>query len=193
MKELFCELQHLLLAGEDAVLVSILVSSGSAPRGAGARMLVGGAGRICGSIGGGAVEYRSEQLALEAMRERKSFVKEYHLSRDLGMICGGNATVLYQFIAGDDAYMQDLCDAALRLFAAEADIWLITKLVKGIDEINSHRSIHDVREAAKSAIAVEWQMGLAGRDDFSIPFGLTARELQPYLISAPVRFRRNGA
>ena len=44
-----------LSAGEDLVLVTVIASSGATPRGAGARMLVGKEGRLCGTIGGGAV------------------------------------------------------------------------------------------------------------------------------------------
>ena len=56
MKKLFDALLQALECGQDAVWVTIVASSGSAPRGAGARMLVTGKGRVCGTIGGGAVE-----------------------------------------------------------------------------------------------------------------------------------------
>ena len=56
MREMFKTIARLLHAGEDLALVTVIASSGAAPRGAGARMLVGRQGRICGTIGGGAVE-----------------------------------------------------------------------------------------------------------------------------------------
>ena len=40
MKTLFTELRQLLEQGEEAVLVTIIASSGSTPRGTGSRMLV---------------------------------------------------------------------------------------------------------------------------------------------------------
>ena len=40
MKALFEELSNVLAKGEEAVLVTIIASSGSTPRGAGSRMLV---------------------------------------------------------------------------------------------------------------------------------------------------------
>ena len=61
-----------LLQGENLVLVTVVASSGATPRGAGARMLVGPQGRITGTIGGGAVEYRSEQIAREVLAEGRS-------------------------------------------------------------------------------------------------------------------------
>ena len=63
MRQMLKEMKARLLAGEDLVMVTVIASSGATPRGAGARMLVGAGGRICGTIGGGAVEYRSEQIA----------------------------------------------------------------------------------------------------------------------------------
>ena len=44
-----------LSTGEDLVLVTVIYSSGATPRGAGALTLVGKVGRLCGTIGGGAV------------------------------------------------------------------------------------------------------------------------------------------
>ena len=65
MRNLFSALRDALASGQDAVLVTVVASSGSTPRGAGARMVVTGQGRLCGTIGGGAVEYRSQQVAQE--------------------------------------------------------------------------------------------------------------------------------
>ena len=55
MKALFEELSNVLAKGEEAVLVTIIASSGSTPRGAGSRMLVKKDGTIKGTVGGGAV------------------------------------------------------------------------------------------------------------------------------------------
>ncbi len=52
------------------MLASITASSGSTPRGAGSRMLVGKNGRIAGTIGGGAVEYRAELMALDILEKK---------------------------------------------------------------------------------------------------------------------------
>ena len=63
MREMLKTMKTYLEQGEDLVLVTVIASSGATPRGAGARMLIGSQGRICGTIGGGAVEYRSEKIA----------------------------------------------------------------------------------------------------------------------------------
>ena len=66
MKDLFLLIKNNLLKNEPLVLVTVIASSGSTPRGVGARMLVGKGPnqmpiRLWGSIGGG----QSEHLAIE--------------------------------------------------------------------------------------------------------------------------------
>ena len=55
MKELFTSMLQALSDGQSVVLCSILASSGSTPRGAGAKMAVFADGHTVGTIGGGAV------------------------------------------------------------------------------------------------------------------------------------------
>ena len=81
MRELFHRLTEELKEGNNAVLVTIVASSGSTPRGAGARMLVTARGRLCGTIGGGAVEYRSEQIAREVLAARGSKGEHFQLRK----------------------------------------------------------------------------------------------------------------
>ncbi|HCF58139.1 MAG TPA: xanthine dehydrogenase, partial [Myxococcales bacterium] len=54
MRAMFGLLKERLESGEDAVLVTVVASTGSIPREAGARMLVTRQGRLRGTIGGGA-------------------------------------------------------------------------------------------------------------------------------------------
>ena len=107
MKKMFHEIRQRLEQGENLVLVTVIASSGATPRGAGARMLVGREGRICGTIGGGAVEYRSVKIAQKVLEEKSSRGQDFTLTREdvqnLGMICGGNCSVYFHFIAAHDA------------------------------------------------------------------------------------------
>ena len=52
MIQIFTKLSEELAAGRGAVLATIVAEEGSAPRGAGAQMLVGTAGQLAGTIGG---------------------------------------------------------------------------------------------------------------------------------------------
>ena len=135
MKQLFEKLSRAMGEGRDAVLVTIAASSGSTPRGAGARMLVTGAGRECGTIGGGMVEYRALQIAGEVLRTKNSRTEDFILRKsevqDLGMICGGDVTVDFHYMAGGDEGTAALCRAALAAFGGRERCWLVTDVTPG--------------------------------------------------------------
>ncbi len=135
MKKLFDAMRTALRGGEDAVLVTIVASSGSAPRGTGARMLVTVRGRVCGTIGGGAVEYKSEQIAAEILHTGRSRQESFRLFKndvaDLGMVCGGTVDVYFRFIPGGDADVLSLIDQCDGIFSELEPSWFITELTAG--------------------------------------------------------------
>lgn len=135
MRNMFKTIETLLQNREDLVLVSVTASSGATPRGAGARMLVGKNGRICGTIGGGAVEYRSEQIALEVLTQKESGKHDFSLTRNdvenLGMICGGAVNVFFHYIPAGDASVIALAQKAEQLFEAGEAIWLLSDIGNG--------------------------------------------------------------
>lgn len=129
MKELFTQLAGCMEQGEDTVLVTIVASSGSTPRGAGSRMLVKADGSTLGTIGGGAVEYRAQKIAMEALRKRESFIQGFSLTKhevaDIGMICGGNVTVYFQYVSWEDRGFAETCRQVTRCLERNQDSWLI--------------------------------------------------------------------
>ena len=135
MKKLFDALHAALAAGEDAVLVTIVASSGSAPRGTGARMLVTAKGRVCGTIGGGAVEYKGEHIAAEILQTKRSRQEHFRLFKndvaDLGMVCGGEVDVYFRYIPGGDAEVLRLIEQCAEIFDALEPSWFITELTGG--------------------------------------------------------------
>jgi xanthine dehydrogenase accessory factor len=96
---------------EPAALVSVLASEGSAPRGAGTRMLVS-ADRLFGTIGGGQLEHRAiEQAhAILALPPGSWRVQDYPLGPLLGQCCGGRVRVLIEHV--DPTTLDWLADAA---------------------------------------------------------------------------------
>lgn len=135
MRKLFHLLSRTLENGQDAVLVNVVASSGSTPRGAGACMLVTAEGRQYGTIGGGMVEYRSEQMAQQVLEERHSRLEYFVLSKnevqDLGMICGGNAHVYFRYISASDGEVQKLTARVEEMFARGEQSWLIGEVTPG--------------------------------------------------------------
>lgn len=135
MRQLLQQMKTRLLRGEDLVMVTIIAASGATPRGAGARMLVGKQGRICGTIGGGAVEYRSESIAKAVLEEKSSRVHDFTLTRDdvqnLGMICGGACSVFFHYLPAGDPALLALAEEAEMRFVRGEDTWLVTDLGDG--------------------------------------------------------------
>ena len=86
-----------------AALVSVLATEGSAPRGAGARMLVTHAA-LAGTIGGGALEHRAvEQARAILMHPAGSWrVQDYPLGPLLGQCCGGRVRLLIERLVTAD-------------------------------------------------------------------------------------------
>lgn len=135
MSNMFKLLSEKLRSGEDVCMVTVVASSGSTPRGAGSRMLVTAGGRIAGTIGGGAVEYRSEHIAADVLREKKSGEHDFTLTKDdvqnLGMICGGAVNVFFHYIPAFDEHTLKICDEAETLFAEGKDLWLVSDIKSG--------------------------------------------------------------
>lgn len=125
MQAIFTQLLYEMEKQHDAVLVTIVNEAGSTPRGIGAQMLVSCGGTQVGTIGGGNVENLSILHAQELIKEKRSDIHEYKLHKnekeDIGMICGGNVTVLFSYISGADSRWNEVAASALaRINAREA-------------------------------------------------------------------------
>ena len=135
MRELFAQLGRTLAAGESAVVVTVTASSGSVPRGAGARMLVTRAGRVRGTIGGGAVEHQAELTAREALAEGRCRQENFQLRpnevRDLGMICGGDVTVDFHVFPACDPVALAVVEEVEKRYQAGRPAWLILTAAGG--------------------------------------------------------------
>lgn len=121
MQTIFAKLLYEMEKQHDTVLATIIRESGSTPRGAGAQMLVNAQGPQAGTIGGGNVENLSIIHAQELIARKRGDVREYKLHRseteDIGMVCGGDVTVLFTFIPASDAAWRALASSLLERIA----------------------------------------------------------------------------
>ncbi len=117
MQAIFAKLLYEMEKQRDTVLVTIVNESGSTPRGIGAQMLVSRSGAQVGTIGGGNVENLSILHAQELIEKKCSDIHEYKLHKnekeDIGMVCGGDVTVLFSYIAGTDSRWREVASLAL--------------------------------------------------------------------------------
>jgi xanthine dehydrogenase accessory factor len=93
--DIFEEITLVRKSGKRAMLATVIESMGSAPGKPGARMIVKEDGSTVGTIGGGAVERKITEVALECIQEGETKVIQYKLE-DLGMACGGGMGIFLE-------------------------------------------------------------------------------------------------
>ena len=157
MNGIFTTLLYEMEKHHDTVLCTIIADSGSTPRGKGAQMLVGDAGLLSGTIGGGAVEGGAIALGRTLLRERRSAIHEYKLrhndGEDIGMVCGGDVTVHLQFIAAGDPVWRELAGSVLHRIALRQPGALVLALDGGAP------ALRDVPETDSAHIALPLPIG----------------------------------
>jgi len=81
-------------------LATVIMTKGSVPRRAGAKMLIWPDGRILGSIGGGCSEGMIIRQALDIINEASCTIHRIDLTAEIaeeeGMVCGGVMKVLIE-------------------------------------------------------------------------------------------------
>ncbi|NOC82215.1 MULTISPECIES: XdhC family protein [unclassified Ruegeria] len=86
--------------GSGAALATVVETWGSAPRRVGSQLVIGGDGRIEGSVSGGCVEGAVIVEALEAIDEGEARLLEFGVSDEdafaVGLACGGTIRVLVE-------------------------------------------------------------------------------------------------
>ena len=131
MRTVFVALRRAITEQMDTVLVTVLSSTGSAPRGAGSQMLVGPCGLLAGTVGGGAVEARGIEEALRLLREggsaeSRTYPLHPSLKDDIGMVCGGDMTLLLSPVPCGDTQWQAAVDEVLARFETRhgGKVWI---------------------------------------------------------------------
>lgn len=112
MREWIAPLAEALTRGEAVVLVHMAELKGSAPREAGAQMLVT-EGAIHGTVGGGELERSAILKARELLQSGGAALVRYALGPQLNQCCGGSVTLAFEpFAPADKAWVTKLMRAA---------------------------------------------------------------------------------
>jgi xanthine dehydrogenase accessory factor len=89
---------ELIDGGCPLALAVVLSTEGSTPQRPGAKAAIDAAGRLWGTVGGGAVEAEARRIAVEACRSQRPVVFDFHLDADDAVdsepICGGRMRIL---------------------------------------------------------------------------------------------------
>ena len=93
MDNIYLKISDLYKDSRGSAICIVISNSGSVPGKIGAKMVVFEDGSIEGTVGGGAVESKTIEEALEAIRTQTPVHKEYNLGEDLAMTCGGHVSI----------------------------------------------------------------------------------------------------
>ena len=180
MIEIYQECCKLLRAGQPVVLATVFEAKGSAPRVAGARMLVRLDGSICGTIGGGRLEHDAVQLARTLFDKAESAIYTFDLTGSdvagMDMICGGKGEVWLHYFTGK-AQEQSVCQAVLSALANRQKAWLVTEINRLPDATVRQIALLDASDAVHGALQLspalvrEWAGQKASAAIFTEEYG----------------------
>lgn len=134
MKRLYQSLMNKLVQGQSVVSATIFHRSGSAPRSAGAKMLVCPDGSMYGTVGGGRLEADTIRLARQVLVSRQSHIQPFDLTATAaagtGMICGGQGEILIDYIDAGSDDNRKIYAAILTAIDQAEKAWLITEIAE---------------------------------------------------------------
>jgi len=135
MKSIYNDIASELSENRSVVVVTIFNMSGSAPRDAGAKMMVRRDGSITGTIGGGKLEASAINLALDVFASKTSILKKFDLSgsdaAEMNMICGGAGEFLIDYLDSDNPLNIELYSNIIDVRNKREKAWLITGIGTG--------------------------------------------------------------
>lgn len=138
MREVLSELTAIRVGGGIAAMATVVRTWRSAPRPAGASMLVSDAGEAVGSVSGGCVEGALFELGQEVLADGLPRYETYGVSDDdafaVGLTCGGILEVFVERV--DDTTWPEL-DGVARSIAAEEPVAVAT-IVRGPHFVGRH-------------------------------------------------------
>jgi xanthine dehydrogenase accessory factor len=121
MREVLSELLGWWRAGEPVGMATVVRTWRSAPRPAGATMLVGADGTVVGSVSGGCVEASVYELCRETIETGEPVRQRYGVSDDeafsVGLTCGGTIELFVERV--DQATFPELADVAASIEAGD--------------------------------------------------------------------------
>jgi xanthine dehydrogenase accessory factor len=132
MEKIVQVMEELVVKGDSFVLATVISRNGSAPRSAGAKMLVKKDGSIVGTVGGGILEAQVQQLAAQMNEKHQAIIQSFSFSgkdaSTMDAICGGQVEVLVEWMDGKDGPTVNLIHKLFETLSAHRKVWLITTL-----------------------------------------------------------------
>lgn len=141
MKEIFQEAMDLLKAGTAFAVVTVIRTWGSAPRKAGAHMLVS-KGKMVGSVSGGCIENDVYENAVHVIDSRTCALLRYGVSDEdawqAGLSCGGNVDLFVEMFSPEAQGDLDFWNMISNAIAQDTGAVIVRKLSVGAPERRVH-------------------------------------------------------
>lgn len=181
MNSIFAKMLYELEKDHDLMLVTIISEAGSAPRGTGSQMLVNMDGLLLGTIGGGAVEHQSVALARKLLEEKRSESHDYVLRKneveDIGMACGGDVSVWFQFVDHTDPRWGGLAGKLLEQTNARKPGWLVQQMDGSFPTLLGENGEVLAGDALADAVAYQIPGCKLTEEGFSMPLPIGERAI----------------
>lgn len=148
MDIMFQKIKENCQTGHAVALVLVVESSDGTPRKAGAKMLVGENGPLCGTVGGGNIEYRAIETAKKLIPAGTFLQEEYVLRLDdekkLGMTCGGDTKLVFHVLHGEEGIA--FAEKGLRMCEEKRPYCLAIPMTERKVEVWEMQEYHTRRE-----------------------------------------------
>lgn len=164
METLFTRLHEEIQSGRPAVLLTVVASQGSTPRGIGSHQAVFQDGTTAGTVGGGYQEYLAIQAGRQCLAEKRSAFRRLILhpndEEDINAACGGELTVFCQYLDPVLPGLGDVLNGILQALKNHQAAWLALDVSDerdwGMALVTAGESIGCGRMTALQAVDAAW-------------------------------------
>jgi len=137
-------------------LATVIETQGSTPQKHGSSALFGSGGLISGTIGGGVLEGKVQQIAQKVIKTKESGIYHFNLDKDISFkqdaICGGQATILIDASPSDhNAVFEQIRDSLHNRIHG-----VLVTIVTGVEETNKKISRYWVTSVKKNNLPKQY-------------------------------------
>jgi xanthine dehydrogenase accessory factor len=152
MNNIYLLIPHITAGSSPLALATVIETQGSTPQKHGSSALFDSGGLISGTIGGGILEGKVQQIAKDVIKSNRSGIYHFNLDNDISFkqdaICGGKATILIDASPSDHNQVFDEVRESLSIRVSG----ILITAVSGKDESDVRISRHWVTEGKQSVI-----------------------------------------
>lgn len=142
MKNICLQIPDLLSSGSRLVLATVARTTGSTPQKPGSTALFSEKGLVSGTVGGGIVEGKVQELALEAIATKNSGLYQFNLANDISKteeaICGGQILVILDADPGNSGSIFEQIKTSMLCHVPGVMITMVTGYTKTEVKINRY-------------------------------------------------------